>query len=132
MVKTLLVAASCFLILGCTSTYNIKYSVTTTDSSGITVEDIEKINVSLPQEKSIDPAYEPNALPNTFYLSRHLDAWEILNVENDDSNLFFSVTRLTKRLGSFSDNWKNFFKSKMESIIEKAINKPVDLQEVVD
>jgi len=128
MFKALIVATSFVLILGCTSTYNIRYSVNTTDSSGITVEDIKKINVSLSSEKNINPANGSN----TFYLSKHKDAWEILRVEIDDSNLFFSVTRLTKRLGSFSDSWKKYFRFRMENIVEKAINRSVELKQVVD
>ena len=53
-------------------------------------------------------------------------------MENDGSDVFFLVTRLTKRLGRFSDNWKSLFTMRMENIIEKAINKSVDLQQVAD
>lgn len=128
MFKAPFVATSLLLILGCTSTYNIRYLVTTTDPGGIVAEDIKAISESLLNDRNIDPA----SGPSTFYLSKHIDAWEILRVESSDSSLFLSVTRLTKRLASFSENWKAFFVSKMKNIIENATKKTVELQQVLD
>ncbi len=120
--KHLLTSLCLVLLSGCTTISTLNYEATTDIEGGFGVEDFKKVDASCKTKV-------PDS-PGSCYIAKNQSHWDIVTVEHSENKLSISVTRLSKYLTDFSEDWKQKFVSGMKEVIQNATNKPVEISQL--